>query len=284
MFLRYNRHNNDYKKRETLTTMKFKKLLFGIGIIAVLLSSGCAKQKKQTEPVLTKTQVIEKSQKSFKSGQAKQIVNLKTDTSSQIVGSTFTFGGNPTVFHVNYQTQNKNKTRNMEEWVSNTGAIYLNGQSTWYKDQVTSLTGHSYADMLDSIMNNKMLMDPPKSLIDSYKMTRKGNTYTLKATIKDKKILNAAAEPVFLTNTQGPQQLNIYRKLAKAGKFTNMQVKLVLKNKKLDTFNYQVNLKLGKFIFLSAGQSYGNIGSHDFLKIPNNVLNAKPLPKQNKKK
>lgn len=264
--------------------MKFRKLLLGLGITAALLTGGCAKQKKQAEPILTKTQVIEKSQKSFKSGQAKQIVNLKTDTSRQVVGSSYTFGGNPAVFHVNYQTQNKNKTRNMEEWVSNTGAIYLNGQSTWYKDQVTSLTGHSYADMLDAIMNNKMLLNPPKSLINSYKMTRKGNTYTLKATITDQKIMKAATEPVFLTNTQGPQQLNIYRKLAKAGKFTKMNVKLVVKNKKLYTFNYQVNIKLGKFMHLNAGQSYGNIGSHDFLKIPNNVLNAKPLPKKNTKK
>ena len=34
----------------------------------------------------------------------------------------------------------------------------------------------------------------------------------------------------------------------------------------------------------SAGQSYGNMGSKDFLKIPTNALNAKPLPKTNKKK
>lgn len=264
--------------------MKFKKLLFGLGITAALLTSGCGKQKKAAEPVLTKTQVIKKAQKSFKSGQAKQIVSLKTDTSNQIVGSSYTFGGNPTVFHVNYQTQNKDKTHSIEEWVSNTGAIYLNGQSTWYKDQVTSLTGHSYADMLEAIMNNKMLMNPPKKLIKSYKMTRKGNTYTLKATIKNKKIMQAATAPIFLTNTQGLQQLRIYLRLAKAGKFKKMNVKLVVKNNKLYAFNYQVHIKLGKFMQLNAGQSYGNIGRHDFLKLPNNVLNAKPLPKQNRKK
>lgn len=264
--------------------MKFKKILLALSIAVALVTSGCTKQEKQTEPILTKTQVIERSQKTFKSGQAKQIVNLKTDTSSQIVGTTYTFGGNPTVFHINYQTQNKNKTLSLEEWISNTGTMYINGQNTWYKGQLASLTGHSYADLLNSIANNKMLIDPPKELIKSYKMTRKGKTYTLKATIKNKRIMKAAVAPIFRTNTQGVTQLQTFRKLTKVGKFQNMQVKLIVKNKKLKTFSYLVNIKLGKLMRLSAGQSYGNIGSQDFLKIPNNVLNAKPLPKQNKKK
>lgn len=267
--------------------MKFKKILLSVGIFAALISGGCSKPKKQAEPILTKTQVIKKAQKSFKSGQVKQVVNLKTDTSSQVVASNFVFGGDPTVFHLNYQTksnQGKKNSHSMDEWISNTGSLYINGQSTWYKSETEKLTGHTYADILDAIFNNKMLLDPPTKLINAYKMNRTGRTYTLTAKITDQDIMKAAVAPIFLTNTQSPQQKKIYHKLAKSGKFENMNVKLVVKKNKLYTFNYKVNLKIGKLMKLSAGQSYANIGSHDFLKIPTNALDAKPLPKQNKKK
>ena len=63
-----------------------------------------------------------------------------------------------------------------------------------------------------------------------------------------------------------------------------MTAKLVVKNKKLYTFQYLVKIKVNKLMRFSAGQSYGNMGSRDFLKIPNNALNAKPLPETSKKK
>lgn len=257
--------------------------MLSLGVIAALISGGCSKQKKQADPVLTKPQVIKKAQRSFKSGQAKQLVNLKTDTSRQVVASTYTFGGNPTVFHINYQTENKNKTRSSDQWISNTGTLYINGQSKWYKTKLEPITGHSYADLLEAIFNNEMLMNPPKVLTDAYKMTRKGNTYTLKATIKDKKIMKQAAEPIFATNTQSSEQKKIYKQLGKAAKYQNMTVKLVVKNKKMYLFNYTVNMKIGKLMNFSVGQSYGNMGSQDFLKLPNNALNAEPLQRNNKK-
>lgn len=267
--------------------MKFKKLLLSVGVVAALISGGCSKQKKQAEPILTKTQVIKKAQKTFKSGRAKQVVNLRTDTSSQVVASNFTFGGDPTVFHLNYQTENNQSKKNshsMDEWISNTGNLYINGQSTWYKAEVAKTTGHTYADLLDAILNNEMLMDPPSKLINAYQMKRSGRTYTLTAKITDKEVMKAAVAPIFQTNTQSQQQQKIYNKLAKAGKFQDMTVKLVVKGNKLATFKYNVNLKIGKLMRLSAGQSYANIGSRDFLKLPSNALDAKPLPKANKKK
>ncbi|MEB3362908.1 hypothetical protein SDC49_02035 [Lactobacillus sp. R2/2] len=81
-----------------------------MSIAAVLVAGGCSKPKKQSEPILTKSQVIKCSQKSFKSGQAKQTVTLGTDTSKQVVATTALFGGNPTVFQLNYETQSKGKT------------------------------------------------------------------------------------------------------------------------------------------------------------------------------
>lgn len=263
--------------------MKFKKLLLSLGVVAALISGGCSNQKKQAEPVLTKTQVIKKAQRSFKSGQAKQLVNLKSDTSRQVVASTYTFGGNPTIFHVNYQTENKNKTRSSDQWVSNTGTLYINGQSTWYKTKLEPVTGHSYADLLEAILNNEMLMNPPKALTNAYKMTRKGNTYTLKATIKDKKIMKHAVKPIFATNTQSLEQKKIYKQLSNVAKYQNMSVKLVVKNNKLYLFNYSVNMKIDKLMTFNVSQSYGNMGSQDFLKLPNNALNAEPLQRNKKK-
>ena len=264
--------------------MKIKKLMLGLSLMAALIAGGCSKPKKQSEPILTKSQVIKCSQKSFKSGQAKQVITLGTDTSNQVVATTALFGGSPTVFQLNSQTQAKGKTQSAQEWVDNSNHIYINGESNWYKSDFNKLTGHSYVDLLDSIVNNPMLMDPPAALTKTYKMTRKGQTYTLDATVKDQKTIKKALDPIFITNNQSSKQQTIYRKIAKIGKIQGMTAKLVVKNKKLYTFQYLVKIKVNKLMRFSAGQSYGNIGSRDFLKIPNNALNAKPLPETSKKK
>ncbi|WP_233551665.1 hypothetical protein [Lactobacillus sp. ESL0230] len=262
--------------------MRLKKVLLGMGLIVALISSGCAAPKKPAEPVLNKSTVIKKSQQTFKSGQAKQLINLKTDTESQVITSTYTFGGNPTIFHLNYQTQAKGKSSNLEEWISNTNKAYINGQSTWYVTPLDKLTGHSYNDIVDAVMNNKMLLDPPNKLINAYQMKRSSNKYTLTATLTDKKIMQAAVQPIFRTNNQSKKQLPAYKQLAQKGTYQKMDVKLVVKKQKLASFSYKVYMKIGKIMQLEVGQSYANIGTHDFLKMPNNVLDAKPLPQKKK--
>ena len=72
--------------------------------------------------------------------------------------------------------------------------------------------------------------------------------------------------------------------MARKSKIQGMTAKLVVKNKKLYSFQYLVKIKVNKLMRFSAGQSYGNMGKQDFLKIPNNALNAHPLPKADKKK
>ncbi|MBI1700757.1 DNA polymerase, partial [Lactobacillus crispatus] len=52
----------------------------------------------------------------------------------------------------------------------------------------------------------------------------------------------------------------------------------------LSTFNVFVNMKLGKLMYVKVGQSYGNFGSHDFLRVPDSATNAKDLPTTNTKK
>lgn len=43
-------------------------------------------------------------------------------------------------------------------------------------------------------------------------------------------------------------------------------------------------MKLGKLMHVKVGQSYGNFGSHDFLRVPDSATNAKDLPTTNTKK
>ncbi|MDF7668763.1 hypothetical protein [Lactobacillus sp. ESL0703] len=260
--------------------MKFKKIIIGLSLAAALIVGGCSKKQKTSEPILTKTQVINASQKTFKSGQVKQNVTLGNDTSKQVVVTNAVFGGKPTIFHINYQTQVKGKNQTSEQWADNMNHLYFNGQSSWYKANLATTTGHSYADLVDAVFNNEMLMDPPAALTKSYKMTRSGNTYKLTATITDPKVMQKAVAPVFTTDTQSPKQLKAYQKLEKAGKFQDMTVKLVVKNGKLYSFNYLVNINLDKVMKLSVSQSYGNMGKQDFLKLPSNALGAKPLPKK----
>ena len=266
--------------------MKLKKLWFVPVIALGLVLTACGNQKKQAEPVLNKDQVIKKTQQTFKSGQVIQSVTLKTDTSSQSVIANTTFGGqNSTVFHVKNTSSSSGKTRSSEEWVS-PSQVYLNGSSVWYYTDLEKLSGHSYADLLSSILNNKIIFQPNSSLTKSYKMTRDGQTYTLKTTSTDSEMMKTAASQVLNTVGESSNQKELFGRMLKYGKFTDMTVKMVVKNKKLYSCNIFVNMKLGKQMTAKIGQSYGNIGNQDFLKLPDEVLNAKPLPtvKQNKKK
>ncbi|EEJ71422.1 hypothetical protein HMPREF0548_1719 [Lactobacillus ultunensis DSM 16047] len=266
--------------------MKVKKVFIGISLTAVFLLSGCSQQQqKKAEPVLNKTQVVQKAKKSFKSGQVIQSVTLGTDTSNQVVLANTTFGGNSTVYHITNQTTSSGKTQSSEEWV-NLNNVYINGQDTWYKADLEKLTGHSYAELTDAIMNNKLISDPSDKLVKVYKMKRNKSTYTLTAKVTDKVLMKKAAEPIFNTTPQSTAQAKIFKQIQKYGKYKYMTVKMVVKNKKLATFNVFVYMKLGKMMTVKVGQSYGNFGSHDFLKVPASATNAKPLPttKNNKKK
>lgn len=262
--------------------MKFKKIFIAIGLGAALVLGGCSQQKKAAEPVLTKNQVIKKTQQTFKSGQIIQSIRLSTDTSSQLVSANASFGGEPTIFHINNETSSKGKTQNTEEWV-NANNVYLNGRSTWYKTNFEKLSGHSYAELLDAVINNQTMMNPDDKLLKAFKMTRKKNTYTLTATIKDKSIMKDAADPIFSTTAQSAEQEKVFRRIQKYGKYQDMTVKAVVKNKKLTSYNLFINMKLGKLMKVRLGQSYGNFGNHDFLKLPDSALNAKPLPKSSTK-
>ncbi|WP_173007485.1 hypothetical protein, partial [Lactobacillus helveticus] len=177
----------------------------------------------------------------------------------------------------------KGKTRSSEEWV-NMNNVYINGHDTWYKADLEKLTGHSYADLTDAIMNNHLITNPSADLIKAYKLKRNKNTYTLTAKTIDKALMKKAAEPIFDTTPQSTGQAKVFKQMQKFGKYKSMTVKAVVKNNKLATFNIFVNMKLGKMMTFKVGQSYGNFGSHDFLKVPTNATNAKNLPTTDKKK
>ena len=46
--------------------MKLKKAIIGISLAAVFLLSGCSQKEKKADPVLNKTQVVQKMKKGFK--------------------------------------------------------------------------------------------------------------------------------------------------------------------------------------------------------------------------
>lgn len=264
--------------------MKFKKALIAALSATLLLTlAGCQQKKKVATPVLSKNEVIKKAQKPYKSGQVIQSIRLSTDTSTQTVLANTLFGGNPTVFHINNQTSSHGKSQSSEEWI-NMNNVYLHGQSSWYHAKLDKLSGHTYAELMEAATNNKLLNNPSDTLVKAYKMKRNKNVYTLTASLKDKKLMKAAVEPVISTVGQSAQQEQVFRRIQKYGKYQNIKVKLIVKNKKLFAFNVFVNMKLGKYMKAHIGQSFGNFGSRDFLKVPNEALNSKPLPTEKTKK
>ena len=109
-------------------------------------------------------------------------------------------------------------------------------------------------------------------------------TYTLTAKSTDQALMKEAAAPIFDTTAQSTNQAKIFSQIKKLGKYQSMNVKAVIKGNKLSTFNVFVNMKLGKLMHVKVGQSYGNFGSHDFLRVPDSATNAKDLPTTNTKK
>lgn len=267
--------------------MKLKKTIIGLSFAALFLLGGCSKQEKKATSALTKTQVVQKAKSSFKSGQVIQSVTLGTDTSNQVALANTTFGGKTTVYHIANQTTSKGKTSSTEEWV-NLNNVYINGQDTWYKADLEKLTGHNYADLTDAIINNHMITNPSDKLVSAYKMKKNKKdgvyTYTLTAKSTDQALMKEAAAPIFDTTAQSTNQAKIFSQIKKLGKYQSMNVKAVIKGNKLSTFNVFVNMKLGKLMHVKVGQSYGNFGSHDFLRVPDSATNAKDLPTTNTKK
>lgn len=261
---------------------KFRKIMTAfLAAGAMLILTGCHHTQKQAQPVLTKQEVVQKSQKTFKSGQLIQSLRLSTDTANQLVVANTIFGGNPTVFHITNQTTSKGKTQNSEEWV-NGNKVYLNGQKVWYHANLDQLAGHSYAELLNAVNNNSLLNNPSAQLVKAYHMRRSGQTYILTATLHDQKLMKAAVDPVVATIGQSGQQEQVFRRIQKYAKYQKMTVKLIYKQKKLYAFNVFTNMKLGKYMKVRIGQSYGNFGSHDFLTVPAEALNGKPLPMRRK--
>lgn len=263
--------------------MKLKKTLIGVSLAVLLLLGGCSHQQKKSNSVLNKEQVVQKAKKNFKSGQVIQSVTLGTDTSKQVALANTTFGGESTVYHITNQTSSKGKTRSSEEWVTPNN-VYINGQDTWYKADLEKLSGHSYADLTDAIMNNHLITNPSDKLVKAYKLKRSKSTYTLTAKITDQKLMKKAAAPIFDTTPQSTAQAKVFKQIQKLGKYQKMNVKAVVKDDKLATFDVFINIKLGKLMHVKVGQSYGNFGSHDFLKVPSSATNAKDLPTTNTKK
>ena len=60
--------------RERDITMKFKRIFIAACLMGALIAGGCSKQQKKAEPVLTKSQVVDQTKKSFKSGEVIQSI------------------------------------------------------------------------------------------------------------------------------------------------------------------------------------------------------------------
>ena len=137
-------------------------------------------------------------------------------------------------------------------------------------------------------MNNHMITNPSDKLVSAYKMKKNKKdgvyTYTLTAKSTDQALMKKTAAPIFDTTAQSTNQAKIFSQIKKLGKYQSMTVKAVIKGNKLSTFNVFVNMKLGKLMHVKVGQSYGNFGSHDFLRVPDSATNAKDLPTTNTKK
>lgn len=258
--------------------MKVKKLLLlaAAGLV-MLTATGC--QKQRTESTLTKSQVIKKAAKPFKSGQLNQYLTLSNGTQSQKLTQATVFGGQNAIFHTSNQLTNGDKQQTIDSWLTS-NQFYINGRNTWYHADSQELLGYTYADMSDTIFNNQLLLDPSASLTKAYKLKHKGSLYTLTATVTDKQTIKDEASAIMGTIGQTAAQTKLFNRLTKAATFQKMTVTTNVQNGKLAGAKISLTGKIGHSMTLNLRQVYGNLGQHEFLKLPQATSDAKALPKE----
>lgn len=255
--------------------MKICKFWYLLLLLPLLILGGCKNETSKKAPApLTKAEAIKIAGKSFKSGQVIQSLKLSSDTSSQVVIANTIFGGERATFHINNQISSEGKTRHSEIWV-NSNHLYMNGSSTWYKADLEKMTGHTYADVVAAIYNNPILTDPGQI---NYKFSKKKTLYTLTGKTTNAKLIKSFINSIASSLPQSTNQADVLSRIQKYSKNSALTVELSIRNRKLVGANFFVNAKFGKLMKVRWGQSFGNFGSHDFLKVPTNVLAAKPLP------
>lgn len=273
--------------------MKVNKILslIGIGLLGLSLSA-CNKAKDYSNhnPAVTankmnKQDALKIMRKGFNSAQVKQklfLTNSNKHIPDQTVSNQLVFGGEPTVVQLQTQATNGKKKQGMAMWVTNSKTYLLGKKNQYYYVDYAKFSGHTYADLLDILINNYNITNPDSKLAEAEKLTKNGNQYVLSAQLTDKAIMKDTAGKIMTALSQSRPQKMMFDAMNKEASFKTIYLKAVFQQRQLVSYKETIVADLGKDAQYNVSEEYTNFNRFSNIKIPQETANAKKLPEESK--
>lgn len=232
---------------------------------------------------ITKKQALQIMAKGYKSGQVTQKFEMTNDVKgkevNQLIQNQVIFGGQPMVMQINNQTKAGKKGRAIGGFLDQ-DTIYLAGKNNKnYKTSYKNMTGHTYADLIDTLINNYNITNPDKALTNAESLENNNSTYVLAGQITNQKLMKQTADKIVRTLPMAKQQGLVLTTLLRYSKFKQMTVKTKFKDKQMVSYNETVIAILPNKAQINISQSYNNFNRFNNIKLPDTITKAKPLPK-----
>lgn len=243
---------------------------------------------KRNDDTITIKRARKIMNRGFKNGLVKQQLKIVTDQphnkqKTQTITNQIAFGGENTVMQVISQTKSGKKIQGFGVWLDPNNSYIQGKKGIYYKVNYQKLTGHSYADMMDTIINNYNITQPDQAIKKVQKIEKKNNhVYELSATLTNKRIMKETTNKIFQSLGQAPAQAQMLKYMAKQANYQEIIIRANLRGDRLIDYTEQVIAKLGKNNQITISQHYSNFGGYPNLKLPDGVQNAKPLPRTKK--
>lgn len=243
---------------------------------------------KRNSDIITVKRAQKIMGRGFKNGMVKQQFQIVTDEphnkqKQQKIINQVVFGGPNTVMQVLSQTKSGKKTQGFMAWLDPNNSYLQGRKNVMYTVNYNKLTGHSYADLADTIINNYNITQPDPVIKKTEKIEKKqNNVYELSATLTNKRIMKDTTSKIFQSLPQAPQQAKMLKFMAKQANYQEIIIKADLRGDRMLSYTEQVIAKLGKNNQITVSQQYSNFGGYPNLKLPDEAKSAKPLPKSKK--
>lgn len=273
--------------------MKINKILSLVGISLLGLSlSACNKPKDYSNhnPAVTankmnKQDALQIMRKGFSSAQVEQkllLTNSNKKVPDQTISNQLIFGGKPTVVQLQTQSTNGKKKQGMAMWVTDNKTYLLGKKNQYYYVDYAKFSGHTYADLLDILINNYNITNPDPKLVKAENLTKHGEQYVLSAQLTDKAIMKNTANKIMTALSQSRPQKMMFDAMNKEASFKTIYLKAVFQQRQLVSYKETIVANLGKNMQYNISQEYTNFNRFANIKVPQETANAKKLPEKSK--
>lgn len=265
-----------------------RSLVVGSLLLTSMILAGCGNPKtynnKPAQPrktIMTKKAAIKIMKKPFTSASVEQKMvmtnNTKKKNNQQIVINQVVFGGEPTVMQVLNRVKAGKQNRAIMGWLDGNHSYLVGNKNKYYKVDFDKLTGHNYADILDSVMNNYNITNPDNALTKELTVESKPKFYQIGGSTANKKLMKDTAKRILTIMPQEKAQALVFKNINRSAKFEQMTVTGQIRGDRLQGYKEKLIGEIGKNITLEITETYKNFNQYSEIKLPDEAANAKPL-------